>query len=36
VRVCEADAIDHIVTDGSLPPEARAAIDEAEIGVTIA
>jgi DeoR/GlpR family transcriptional regulator of sugar metabolism len=36
VRVCEADAIDHIVTDDGLPPEARAAIDEAGIEVTIA
>jgi DeoR/GlpR family transcriptional regulator of sugar metabolism len=36
VRVCAADAIDHVVTDGALPPEARAAIDEAGIGVTIA
>jgi DeoR/GlpR family transcriptional regulator of sugar metabolism len=36
VRVCEADAIDHIVTDGAVLPEARAAIEEAGIGVTIA
>jgi DeoR/GlpR family transcriptional regulator of sugar metabolism len=36
VRVCEADAIDHIVTDAAVPPAARAAIDEAGIGVTIA
>jgi DeoR/GlpR family transcriptional regulator of sugar metabolism len=36
VRVCEADAIDHIVTDDSLPAEARAAIDQAGIEVTIA
>jgi len=35
VRVCEADAIDHIVTDSALPPAARAAIDEAAIEVTI-
>jgi DeoR/GlpR family transcriptional regulator of sugar metabolism len=36
VRVCEAGAIDHVVTDGSLPAAARAAIDDAGIGVTIA
>ena len=36
VRVCEAGAIDHIVTDGPLPADARAAVDEAGIGVTIA
>jgi DeoR/GlpR family transcriptional regulator of sugar metabolism len=36
VRVCEAGAIDHIVTDGAVPPAARAAIDEAGIEVTIA
>jgi DeoR/GlpR family transcriptional regulator of sugar metabolism len=36
VRVCEAGAIDHIVTDDALPVAARAAIDEAGIGVTIA
>jgi DeoR/GlpR family transcriptional regulator of sugar metabolism len=36
VRVCEAGVIDHIVTDGALPPAARAAIDDAGIGVTIA
>jgi len=36
VRVCEADAIDHIVTDSALPAAARAAIDEAAIEVTIA
>jgi DeoR/GlpR family transcriptional regulator of sugar metabolism len=36
VRVCGAGAIDHIVTDASLPAAARAAIDEAGIGVTIA
>ena len=36
VRVCEAGAIDHIVTDPALPPAARAAIDEAGIEVTIA
>jgi DeoR/GlpR family transcriptional regulator of sugar metabolism len=36
VRVCEAGAIDHIVTDGALPPAARAAIDEAGIEVTVA
>ena len=36
VRVCEAGAIDHIVTDGSLPAAARAAIDDAGIEVTIA
>jgi DeoR/GlpR family transcriptional regulator of sugar metabolism len=36
VRVCEAAAIDHIVTDGPLPADARAAVDEAGIGVTIA
>jgi DeoR/GlpR family transcriptional regulator of sugar metabolism len=36
VRVCEAGAIDHIVTDGALPPAARAAIEEAGIEVTIA
>jgi DeoR/GlpR family transcriptional regulator of sugar metabolism len=36
VRVCEAGAIDHVVTDAALPPAARAAIDEAGIEVTIA
>jgi len=36
VRVCEAGAIDHIVTDGELPAAARAAIDDAGIEVTIA
>jgi len=36
VRVCEAGAIDHIVTDDALPDAARAAIDEAGIEVTIA
>jgi DeoR/GlpR family transcriptional regulator of sugar metabolism len=36
VRVCAADAIDHVVTDASAPPAARAAIAEAGIGVTIA
>jgi DeoR/GlpR family transcriptional regulator of sugar metabolism len=36
VRVCEAGAIDHIVTDAALAPAARAAIDEAGIGVTVA
>jgi DeoR/GlpR family transcriptional regulator of sugar metabolism len=36
VRVCEADAIDHIVTDASLPGAARAAIHEAGIEVTLA
>lgn len=36
VRVCEAGAIDHIVTDGDIPAAARAAIDEAGIEVTIA
>jgi DeoR/GlpR family transcriptional regulator of sugar metabolism len=35
VRVCEADAIDHIVTD-ALPAATRAAVEEAGIGVTIA
>jgi DeoR/GlpR family transcriptional regulator of sugar metabolism len=35
VRVCEADAIDHIVTD-ALPDGTRAAAQEAGIGVTIA
>jgi DeoR/GlpR family transcriptional regulator of sugar metabolism len=34
VRVCAADAIDHIVSDGALPP-ARAAIDDG-IEVTLA
>jgi DeoR/GlpR family transcriptional regulator of sugar metabolism len=36
VRVCEADAIDHIVTDAALPAAARAAIDDAGIEVTVA
>jgi DeoR/GlpR family transcriptional regulator of sugar metabolism len=36
VRVCEAGAIDRIVTDGALAPSARAAIAEAGIEVTIA
>jgi DeoR/GlpR family transcriptional regulator of sugar metabolism len=36
VRVCEAGAIDHIVTDDALAPAVRAAIDEAGIEVTIA
>ena len=36
VRVCAAGDIDHIVTDAALPAAARAAIDEAGIGVTIA
>jgi DeoR/GlpR family transcriptional regulator of sugar metabolism len=35
VRVCEAGAIDHIVTDGAIPAAARAAIDDAGIEVTI-
>jgi DeoR/GlpR family transcriptional regulator of sugar metabolism len=36
VRVCEAGAIDHIVTDATLPAPVRAAIDEAGIEVTLA
>jgi DeoR/GlpR family transcriptional regulator of sugar metabolism len=36
VRVCEAGALDHVVTDATPPPAARAAIAEAGIGVTIA
>ena len=36
VRVCEAGAIDQIVTDDALPASTRAAIDEAGIEVTIA
>ena len=36
VRICEAGAIDHIVTDDALPDSVRAAIDDAGIGVTIA
>jgi DeoR/GlpR family transcriptional regulator of sugar metabolism len=36
VRVCEAGAIDHIVTDDALPGSARAAIDDAGIEVTYA
>ena len=36
VRVCEAGAIDQIVTDAGLAPAARAAIDEAGIEVTLA
>jgi DeoR/GlpR family transcriptional regulator of sugar metabolism len=36
VRVCEAGAIDHVVTDDALAPAPRAAIDEAGIEVTIA
>jgi DeoR/GlpR family transcriptional regulator of sugar metabolism len=35
VRVCEAGAIDHIVTDGAIPAAVRAAIDDAGIEVTI-
>jgi DeoR/GlpR family transcriptional regulator of sugar metabolism len=36
VRVCEADAIDHIVTDDTLPDGTRAAIADAGIEVTLA
>jgi DeoR/GlpR family transcriptional regulator of sugar metabolism len=36
VRVCEAGAIDHIVTDDALPDAARAAIGDAGIEVTLA
>ena len=36
VRVCEAGAIDHIVTDDSLPEGTRAAIADAGIEVTLA
>jgi DeoR/GlpR family transcriptional regulator of sugar metabolism len=36
VRVCEADAIDHVVTDAALPAAARAAIAEAGVEVTVA
>ena len=36
VRVCEAGALDHIVTDSALPAAARAAIEEAGIEVTVA
>ena len=36
VRVCEAGAIDQIVSDTSLPAAARAAIGEAGIEVTLA
>jgi DeoR/GlpR family transcriptional regulator of sugar metabolism len=36
VRVCAAGAIDHVVTDAAIPPEALAAIADAGIGVTIA
>jgi DeoR/GlpR family transcriptional regulator of sugar metabolism len=36
VRVCEAGALDQIVTDAALPADARAAIDDAGIEVTIA
>jgi DeoR/GlpR family transcriptional regulator of sugar metabolism len=36
VRVCEAGAIDQIVTDGALPATSRDAIREAGIEVTIA
>jgi DeoR/GlpR family transcriptional regulator of sugar metabolism len=36
VRVCEAGAIDHIVTDGPLPASVRAAIGDAGIQVTLA
>ena len=36
VRVCEAAAIDHIVSDADLAPATRAAIGEAGIEVTIA
>jgi len=36
VRVCDAGAIDHIITDDSLSPAVHAAIDEAGIEVTIA
>jgi DeoR/GlpR family transcriptional regulator of sugar metabolism len=36
VRVCEAGAIDQIVTDDALPASTRAAIDDAGIEVTVA
>ena len=36
VRVCAADALDHVVSDAGLSPAARAAIDEAGIEVTLA
>jgi DeoR/GlpR family transcriptional regulator of sugar metabolism len=36
VRICDAGAIDHIVTDAPIPAAWRPAIDETEIEVTIA
>jgi DeoR/GlpR family transcriptional regulator of sugar metabolism len=36
VRVCEADALDLVVTDDGLPAAARAAMEEAGIEVTVA
>jgi len=36
VRVCEAGAIDRVVTDAALPASARATIEDMEIEVTIA
>jgi DeoR/GlpR family transcriptional regulator of sugar metabolism len=36
VRICGADALDHIITDAGLPAGDRAAIEDAGIEVTIA
>jgi DeoR/GlpR family transcriptional regulator of sugar metabolism len=36
VRVCEADAIDHVVTDAPLPADCQAALEDTSIEVTIA
>lgn len=36
VRVCEAPAIDHIITDAPLSPEAAAAAERADVLVTLA
>jgi DeoR/GlpR family transcriptional regulator of sugar metabolism len=36
VRVCEASAIDRIITDAPLPPEAAAAAERAGVSVTLA
>jgi DeoR/GlpR family transcriptional regulator of sugar metabolism len=36
VRVCDADAIDALVTDAELPAVLRAVLDDAGIDVTVA
>jgi DeoR/GlpR family transcriptional regulator of sugar metabolism len=36
VRVCDAGALDHIVTDAPVPAACRPAIEDMEIEVTIA